>query len=103
MEDTKPKKNVNDKILKAFESKINFENNYSLDELKKLLTEAYKSVKSKKVKDENAPKREPSKYNIFIKEHMQKIKQENPTLDNKSVMKEAANKWKEHKETKTTA
>lgn len=84
------------KILSDFISKIdNNKNDYTLDELKKLLTEAYKSSKKKKATSE---KKEPSKYNIFIKEEIQRIREENPNVDNKQLMSLAASKWKEHKE-----
>ena len=84
------------KILSDFMSKIdNNKNDYTLDELKKLLTEAYKSCKKKKTSTE---KKEPSKYNIFIKEEIQRIREENPNVDNKQLMSLAAAKWKDHKE-----
>jgi hypothetical protein len=87
-------------MLDSFVSNIDISKEYSLDELKKTLTDAYKSVKkTKKVKSEGAEKRQPSKYNLFVKEQMLKIKSENPTKDNKEIMSIAASKWKEHKET----
>lgn len=72
-------------------------NDYTLDELKKLLSEAYKSSKSSKKKNPSE-KKEPSKYNIFIKEEIAKIRQENPNVENKQLMSLAAARWKEHKE-----
>ena len=85
-------------ILKSFQEKVNEENEYTLEELKKLLAEAYKEGKAKKQKRE---KKEPSKYNIFIKEEIAKIRKENPDVENKQLMSLAAAKWKEHKATTT--
>lgn len=84
------------KIVDNFVSAVDTSrNDYTLDELKKLLTEAYKSLKKKKTSTE---KKEPSKYNIFIKEEITKIRQENPDVDNKKLMSLAAARWKEQKE-----
>ncbi len=84
------------KILSDFMSKVDSsKDDYTLDELKKLLTEAFKAGKKKKTSTE---KKEPSKYNIFIKEEIQRIRQENPSVDNKQLMSMAAARWKEHKE-----
>ena len=86
------------KVLSDFMLKVDSSrNDYTLDELKKLLTEAYKSGKKKKV--DGGDKKEPSKYNIFIKEEIARIRQENPAVDNKQLMSMAAARWKTHKET----
>ena len=50
------------------------------------------------MKVEGGEKRQPSKYNNFVKEQMRKIKEENPNKDNKEIMSIAASLWKEHKE-----
>ena len=39
-------------------------------------------------------KKAPSKFNIFMKEEMAKIKKENPTILHKDCFKMAANNWK---------
>lgn len=86
---------MTDKVVNDFMSKIDkTKNDYTLDELKKLLSEAFKGSKKKKTSTE---KKEPSKYNIFIKEEIQKIRQENPEVDNKQLMSLAASRWKDHK------
>jgi hypothetical protein len=41
---------------------------------------------------------EPSQYNIFIKEEIQRIKAEDPNVDTKQLMSMAASRWKQHKE-----
>lgn len=84
------------KVMQTFVSSVdNNRNDYTLDELKKLLSEAYKSSKKK---NSNGEKKPPSKYNIFIKEEIAKIREENPEVDNKQLMSIAAARWKEHKE-----
>jgi len=83
------------KIVADFTASIdNSRDNYNLDELKTLLTSAYKSNTKKK---STGVKKEPSKYNIFIKEEFVKIKQENPKVENKQLMSIAAARWKELK------
>jgi len=96
---TSSKKINTKKWLDTFVSSIDVSKDYSLEDVKKILTESYKSVKkTKKVKTEDGEKRRPSKYNIFVKEQMRKIKEENPNKDNKEIMSIAASLWKEHKE-----
>lgn len=90
------KKNNTKKIIDSFVASVDSNNPYSLEELKKLLSEAYKLSKKKKSKD-NAEKKEPSQYNIFIKEEMNKIRKESPDVDNKKLMSMAAARWSEHK------
>ena len=94
------KKNNTEKFLEIFTSKIDCSVNYSLDELKKIVIESFKSIKVKKVKDPNAEKRAPSAYNLFIKDQMTNIKKSNPEMNNKQIMAKAADLWREHKENK---
>jgi hypothetical protein len=85
------------KLIETFTASLDStKNDYSLDELKKLLSEAYKASKSGKKK--GGEKKEPSKYNIFIKEEIARIREENPSVDNKLLMSLAAARWKDHKE-----
>lgn len=79
-------------IVNAFVAKVEKDKEYTLDELKKLLAEVYKTSTKKKSTGEKKP---PSKYNIFIKEEIQRIKQANPDVDNKKLMSMAAANWKE--------
>ena len=89
---------MTNKIITAFTAKIDTaKDDYTLDELKKLLTESFKESKTKK-RNTTGEKKEPSKYNIFIKEEIQRIRVENPNTDNKQLMSIAASRWKEHKE-----
>jgi ABC-type cobalamin/Fe3+-siderophores transport system ATPase subunit len=64
----------------------------------KILAEIYKATTAKKKKDPNAEKKAPSAYNLFVKEQMITLKKENPDMDNKKIMSEAAILWKSYKE-----
>ena len=90
------------KIVTNFTNAIDYDKEYTLDELKKTLSEAFKSVKTKK---SNQEKRPPSEYNLFIKERMAKLKAEpeNEKLDNKAIMSMAASEWKKYKEDKASS
>lgn len=82
------------KIINDFVSKVDTsKDDYTLDELKKMLSMSFKSNHKKKPTE----KKEPSKYNIFIREEIHRMKKENPEIDNKQLMSLAASKWKEHK------
>ena len=77
----------------------------SLAEMKKMLTEVPKasasSKKVKKVKKEvgevEKPKRPPTAYNLFMKEEMEKLKIEGSTLTGKEKMQKIAELWKDAK------
>jgi hypothetical protein len=90
------KKNNTKKIIDSFMTSVDANQYYSLEELKKLLSEAYKLSKKKKSKD-NVEKKEPSQYNIFIKDEMNKIRKESPDVDNKKLMSMAAARWSDYK------
>lgn len=82
-------------VVTEFVAKVGDKDDYTLDELKKLLSEAYKSKTKKK---SSGVKKEPSAYNIFVKEEFARIKKEDPAVDNKKLMSMAAARWKLHKE-----
>lgn len=88
-------------IIDEFVKAIDTEKEHTLDEMKKVLTETYKTLRKKKVKNP-LEKKEPSEYNIFIKEEMKKIRLEEPSVDNKVLMSKAASRWKLHKEEKAS-
>ena len=100
-------KNVDtNKVLEYFKEYIDCKNSYTLDEYKKLITAAYKeaanktskrSSKSGKGTGTEVVKREPTKYNIFVKEEILKLKTENPDKQYKDLMKMAADRWNENK------
>ena len=98
------------KVLEYFKESIDTSNIYTLDEYKKLITAAFKeaSKKTKRASKSGSSggsgsgggdvvKREPTKYNIFVKEEILKLKAENPEKQYKDLMKMAADKWNENK------
>jgi len=90
------------KVLEYFKESIDSNNSYTLDEYKKLITAAFKEAAKKTSKrssksGEEVVKREPTKYNIFVKEEILKLKAENPDKQYKDLMKMAADKWNENK------
>lgn len=88
------------KILTEFTASVDVSrDNYTLNELKAILTQAYKSNTKRK---SSGVKKEPSKYNIFVKQEIAKIRQENPNVDNKQLMSLAAARWKEFKTSEAT-
>ena len=99
-------------ILTTFTSKVDLEKEYTRSELGKMLTEVFKEIreaekgekkvrKTKKVKTEEGEekkKREPTAYNLFVKETMSVVKEENPEMSRQDLMREVGRLWKEKKE-----
>ena len=85
------------KVMDAFNAAVDVSQDYSLDDLKKLLVSSNKAS-SKKSKS-SSEKREPSKYNIFVKNEMMRLKAEQPEKSNKEIMSMAAALWNKSKET----
>jgi len=116
--------NITSTVLELFEKKVNIDVSYTIRDLKNILSEAYKQARLssdvkkndtddndvvkqrkqriKRDRDENGAiikKREPSAYNLFIRDQTAKIKMADQTLDSKLVFKMAINEWNKHKET----
>ena len=99
-----------ERILTTFTSKVEMDKEYSRSELGKMLTEVFKEIregekgekkKRKKVKKEEGEekkKREPTAYNLFVKERMSVVKEENPEMSRQDLMREVGRMWKEKKE-----
>jgi hypothetical protein len=105
-------------IVNQFTEIIDTEKEYTRAELSKILTQVYhetttqkKSVKTvdkepkKKAKKTNSDeepkkKREPTLYNLFVKEQMPIIKEEFPELSRQDLMKKVGEIWKAKKEEK---
>ena len=101
-------------IIKQFTTNVDTEKDYTRAELGKILTQVYheitsdmkvktekKSKKSKKEKsDDEEPKkkREPTAYNLFVKEQMPLIKEEFPELSRQDLMRKVGEAWKASKE-----
>jgi len=105
-------------IIKEFTTLVDTEKEYTRAELGKMLTEVYsqitsnkqkktddKSKKKKSKKEKNSDeevepkkKREPTPYNIFVKEQMSIVKEEFPDLNRQDLMKKVGEIWKTKKE-----
>ena len=96
-------------ILTTFTSKVDLEKEYTRSELAKMLTEVFKEIregekgekkrrkKVKKEEGEEKKKREPTAYNLFVKETMSVVKEENPEMSRQDLMREVGRMWKEKK------
>ena len=97
-------------ILTTFTSKVDMEKEYTRSELGKMLTEVYKEIREgtkgekktrKKAKKEEGgeekKKREPTLYNLFVKDTMGVVKEENPEMSRQDLMREVGRMWKEKK------
>jgi len=104
------------KIIDEFSTLVDTEKEYTRNELGKMLTEVYRQITSDKPKksevkpkknskknkdsdEETEPKkkREPTKYNIFVKEQMPLIKEEFPDLNRQDLMRKIGEMWKNTK------
>ena len=101
-------------IINQFTTNVDTEKEYTRAELGKILTQVYHEITSdKKVKTETKPKkekkeksndeepkkkREPTAYNLFVKEQMPLIKEEFPELSRQDLMRKVGEAWKASKE-----
>ena len=98
-------------ILTTFTSKVDMEKEYTRSELGKMLTEVFKEIREsskgekktrKKAKKEEGgeekKKREPTAYNLYVRETMPVVKEENPEMSRQDLMREVGRMWKETKE-----
>lgn len=98
-----------ERILTTFTSKVDLEKEYTRSELGKMLTEVFKEIregekgekkarkKVKKEEGEDKKKREPTAYNLFVKETMSVVREENPEMSRQDLMREVGRMWKEKK------
>jgi hypothetical protein len=96
-------------ILTTFTSKVDMEKEYTRSELGKMLTEVFKEIregekgekkrrrKVKKEEGEEKKKREPTAYNLFVKDTMPVVREENPEMSRHDLMREVGRMWKEKK------
>ena len=97
-------------IMTTFTSKVDMEKEYTRSELAKMLTEVFKEMKevekgekpkkkkAKKTEDgEEKKKRAPTAYNLFVKDTMRVVKEENPEMSRQDLMREVGRMWKEKK------
>ena len=73
-------------IMKNFIKNVDKSKTYSLEEYHKILTAAFNSKKEKIAKN-------PTQYQIFMKDRMKELKQENPDKNAKDIMKMGAAEW----------
>jgi hypothetical protein len=105
------------KIINEFTTLVDTDKEYTRAELGKMLTEVYRQItsdkpkktddkpkkkKSKKEKDsdeeaEPKKKREPTAYNLFVKEQMSIVKDEFPDLNRQDLMRKVGEMWKAQK------
>ena len=105
-------------IVEEFVEQIDNQKEYSLAEMKKILGEIYKTKskiasssdsendiekktkhtkhtkKEKNDVEKKEKKREPTAYNIFVKERIKNLKTENPDTKAKDLLIMAAGEWK---------
>lgn len=93
-----------DKLVTFLSEKIEFDDDMKtlFDDFKKATKEeikaSFKNDRSRKSRGgEKKAKREPSAYNLFIKDKMAEIKVKRPDLKGKDLMKEAIDEWKKTK------
>ena len=99
-----------ERIVTTFTSKVDMEKEYTRSEMGKMLTEVFNEMKEvekgekpkkKKVKKtedgEEKKKREPTLYNLFVKDTMGVVKEENPEMSRQDLMREVGRMWKEKK------
>jgi len=101
-------------IIDEFAKLIVSDNEYTLKEMKQMLEEVYKSKsekegkaprkalgkKKKVVEKEEKKKREPTVYNLFMRDNYGKAKAENPEANGSEIMKIVAKMWQDQKEVK---
>lgn len=100
-------KNVSGKkIMECLQLSFDDETEYTLDETKKIAINAFKDAskvgvtKKRVVKFDNdgvAIKKQPTKYNLYIKDEMARLTIEFPDKERKELMKLAASNWNETK------
>ena len=83
-------------FINEFKNMINIEKNYTRLELNNIMKIAYDNIKVQKKKTN---KKEPTKYNLFVKEYLSILKDENPDLSRQDLMSLVGEKWKTMKDT----
>jgi len=83
---------ITEQIITTFAEQVDTGKEYTRAELSKMLTEIYNN------NNKGKKKREPSSYNLYLKEQMSIVKEEFPDLSGKDLMKKIGEMWKEKKE-----
>ena len=96
-------------IITTFIEQVDTEKEYTRSELGKILTQVFNDLKkegkpvkkAKKEKNEDGEekkKREPTAYNLFVKEKMPTLKEEFPNFSRQDLMRKVVEIWKAKKE-----
>lgn len=89
-------------VIENFKKSLNNETEYSLKDLIKILEDNYNTIygnKKGKKKSSTGEKKPPSAYNIFIREEIARIREENlEGVPANEFMKIAAERWKTKKQ-----
>jgi hypothetical protein len=97
-------------IITTFIEQVDTEKEYTRSELGKILTQVFndlkkegkpakKAKKPKKEEDgEEKKKREPTAYNLFVKEKMPTLKEEFKDLSRQDLMRKVGEMWRAKKE-----
>jgi hypothetical protein len=96
-------------IITTFTEQVDTNKEYTRAELGKLLTQVFNDLKNegkpakkekkpKKEDGEEKKKREPTAYNLFVKEKMPLLKEEFPDLSGQDLMKKVGEIWRAKKE-----
>ena len=87
-------------IIDKFNEVVDVDKEYTKNELCAILNNIYKEVYSNK-KNGQKEKRPPTKYNIFVSENINKLKEEYPELSRQELMKKVGELWKAQKNTES--
>ncbi len=88
---------VIDNLVEFLDSKVEID-----DDFKELIAEFKATLKAPSAKAAKVPKaekkkREPSAYNLFVRDALNELKVSQPDLNGKDRFREAMKQWKEHK------